>query len=59
MIASNQSSFVPKRQIVDNILIYQDVLHSMRKKKARKGIMVLKIDLEKGPNFVSILFEKH
>ena len=47
MIGPNQSSFVPGRQITDNIIIYQEVLHSMRKSKVGKGIMLIKIDLEK------------
>lgn len=47
LIGPEQSSFVPKRQITDNIIVYQEVLHSLRKKKGNKGFMVLKIDLEK------------
>ncbi|XVF74117.1 hypothetical protein PTKIN_Ptkin13bG0034500 [Pterospermum kingtungense] len=47
VIGPYQSSFVPGRQISDNILIYQKVLHSMRKKKGKVGSMILKIDLEK------------
>lgn len=46
IIGPFQSSFVPGRQITDNILIYQEILHSMRKKKGAKGYMVIKIDLE-------------
>ena len=47
MIGPNQSSFVPGRHITDNRIIYQEVLHSMRKKKGGKGTMLIKIDLEK------------
>lgn len=47
LIGQEQSSFVPGRQIVENIIVYQEVLHSMRKKKGRTGIMMFKIDLEK------------
>ena len=46
LVAPTQSCFVPGRQIVDNILIYHEVLHSMCKKVGR-GFMILKIDLEK------------
>jgi len=47
LIAPTQSSFVPERQISDNIIIVQEMLHSMRKKKGSKGYMAIKIDLEK------------
>lgn len=44
LIGPEQNSFVPGRQIVDNIVIYQEVLHSMNKAKGVKGYMALKID---------------
>ncbi|XP_031127611.1 uncharacterized protein LOC116029708 [Ipomoea triloba] len=47
LVGQEQSSFVPGRQITDNILLYQEVMHSMRTKQGSKGFMVLKIDLEK------------
>jgi len=47
LIAPTQSSFVPRRQITDNIIIVQEMLHSMRRKKGSKGFMAIKIDLEK------------
>ncbi|XP_039031943.1 uncharacterized protein LOC120166816 [Hibiscus syriacus] len=46
-ISENQTSFVPWRSITDNIIITQDVIHSLRKKKGIKGWMAIKIDLEK------------
>lgn len=46
LISKEQSSFIPGRQIIDNILAYQEVLHTMRTKQGKKGIMVLKVDLE-------------
>lgn len=42
-----QSSFVPGRQITDNIIIVQEVLHTMRRKQSGKGLMAIKIDFEK------------
>lgn len=47
LIGPEQSSFVPGKQITDNIVVYQEFLHSLRRKKGSKGLMVLKIDLEK------------
>lgn len=47
LIGPEQSSFVPGRQISDNILIYQEALHSMRSRQGNKGHMILKIDLQK------------
>ncbi|XP_074314431.1 uncharacterized protein LOC141649645 [Silene latifolia] len=47
LISETQSGFVPGRQITDNIVVFQEVIHSMRKKKGSKGIMAIKIDLEK------------
>lgn len=47
LIGPYQCSFVPGRQITDNIVIYQEILHSLRKNNSIKGYMVLKIDLEK------------
>ena len=58
-IGPNQSSFVPGRQITDNIIIYQEVLHSMRKSKVGKGIMLIKIDLEKAYDRLSWPFIRH
>ncbi|KAA3471164.1 Retrovirus-related Pol polyprotein LINE-1 [Gossypium australe] len=46
-IAQNQVSFVAERQITDNILIAQEIVHSMRTKKGKKSKMAIKLDLEK------------
>ena len=47
LIGPTQSSFVPKMQIRDNVIVVQEVLHSMNIRKNRKGIMTIKLDLEK------------
>ena len=46
LVAPNQSSFVPGH-IINNIIIYQEVLNSMRKRRIGKGTMLIKVDLEK------------
>lgn len=47
LVASNQSSFIPGRQSIDNVIIRQEIIHSLKYTQSKKGGMVLKIDLEK------------
>lgn len=47
LVSSYQCSFIPGRQSSDNIIVAQEILHSMRKKTGRQGVMALKLDLEK------------
>ncbi|KAJ0250309.1 Reverse transcriptase domain-containing protein [Hirschfeldia incana] len=47
LIGPAQSSFIPGRLSADNIVVVQEAVHSMRKKKGKKGWMLLKLDLEK------------
>lgn len=47
IIGPYQSSFFPGKHISDNILIYQEFLHSLRRRNNPKAYMVIKIDLEK------------
>lgn len=47
LISNTQASFVPGRQITDNIVIVQEVIHTMRRKQGNKGLMAIKIDFEK------------
>ena len=42
-----QTSFVPGRQITENIVIAQEVIHSMRRKIGRRGQMTIKVDLKR------------
>ncbi|KAK5775330.1 hypothetical protein PVK06_043208 [Gossypium arboreum] len=44
---ANQTSFVGGRNIMDNVIIAQEVVHSMQHKKGKKGWMAIKIDMEK------------
>lgn len=47
IITPYEASFVLGRQSVDNIVISQEVVHTLRYTRAKKGGKVLKLDLEK------------
>ena len=47
LISLMQTAFVPGRKGIDNIIIAQEIIHGLGKKKGRTGYMALKIDLEK------------
>lgn len=47
LVAPQQCSFVPGRHSSDNIVVAQEVFHSMRSKKGKKGFLAIKVDLEK------------
>ena len=47
LIGLAQTSFIPGRNITDNIAIAQEVIHSMKRKIGRVGFMIVKVDLEK------------
>ncbi|KAG7548148.1 Reverse transcriptase domain [Arabidopsis suecica] len=47
LIGPAQSSFIPGRVSMDNIVVVQEAVHSMKRKKGRKGWMLLKLNLEK------------
>lgn len=47
LILPNQASFIAGRQISNNIIITQEVLHSMHYKRGSTGWMAIKVDLEK------------
>lgn len=47
VVSDNQSSFIPGRSTVDNILVLQETIHSLKSLQGKKGYMILKLDLEK------------
>ncbi|XP_028775038.1 uncharacterized protein LOC114731914 [Neltuma alba] len=47
LVSPHQKSFVPKRNIHDNIVIAKEMVHSMNRMNGKKGFMAVKIDLEK------------
>ena len=58
LIGPHQSSFLPGRMTTDNIVITQEVIHTLMKTKSKKGGMILKIDLEKAYDKISWDFLK-
>ena len=47
LISPYQAAFIPGRHGIDNVIIAQELIHSMHKKKGKFGQIALKIDLEK------------
>lgn len=47
IISPTQCAFIPGRQAADNIIIAQELMHTMRTKTGYKGLMAVKLDLEK------------
>lgn len=47
LIGPHQTSFVSNRHITDNVLVYQEVLNSLRTKKKKGGWMIHKVDIDK------------
>lgn len=42
-----QAAFVPGRKGIDNVVIAQELLYTLDRKKGREGYMAIKVDLEK------------
>lgn len=47
LISQHQTSFIQGRHIIENTIIAQEVVHSMRFKQGKEGWMAIKVDLEK------------
>lgn len=58
LIAPMQCSFVPRRHGTNNVIIVQEVVHSMKTKKEKKESMAIKVDLEKAYYLVNWSFLK-
>ncbi|KAH9666870.1 reverse transcriptase domain-containing protein [Citrus sinensis] len=56
LIGPQQTSFVPGRHITENIVIAQEVIHTMKKNVGGKRMMAVKVDLEKAYNRLSWRF---
>jgi hypothetical protein len=46
-ISPFQSAFVPARNIQNNSILAHELMHTMKAKRGRGGLMALKIDMEK------------
>ena len=53
LVAPVQVSFIPGRQAADNILIAQELIHTIKHSKIKNGLMAVKIDLGKAYDRVS------
>lgn len=47
LIGPHQTSFVPYQYIIENIIVAQEIIHSMQMKTGRRGTWQVKVDLEK------------
>lgn len=47
IISPYQTRFIPTRSIHENIIVAQEILHSMRKMRSKNGFFVIKVDLAK------------
>lgn len=47
LVFSTQSAFVLGRRIQDNIILMNKIMHTLKRKKGRGGLIALKIDMEK------------
>lgn len=52
----NQASFIQGRQGTEYVIIYQEVLHFLKKRKETKGGMIIKLNLEKAYDRVDWAF---
>ncbi|XP_019198971.1 PREDICTED: uncharacterized protein LOC109192724 [Ipomoea nil] len=56
LIGPHQNSFLPGRSTLDNIILTQEIVHVMNKKKGHKGSMAVKVDLQKAYDSVDWAF---
>lgn len=47
LVGPFQNSFLPGCSTLDNVILTQEIMHSMNRKKGKKGFMIMEIDLQK------------
>lgn len=47
LVSPLQTAFVPNRKGIDNVIIVQELIHSISKAKGKEGYRAIKIDFEK------------
>ena len=47
LVSPNLTAFVPRRKGLHNVVVAQELIHSLDKKKGRVGFMAIKVDLVK------------
>ncbi|KAK4264615.1 hypothetical protein QN277_025768 [Acacia crassicarpa] len=58
LVSPFQSIFIKGRCIQDNIIVGQEILHIMGKNRNKRGLMAIKIDLEKAYDQINWMFLK-
>ena len=47
LVSPSQTAFVLGRRGIDNVIITQELVYTIERKKGKEGFMIIKIDLEK------------
>lgn len=47
LMTKNQSSFIPERLTSDNIIVAEEIIHTLSRRKGVKGDFIVNVDLEK------------
>lgn len=58
IISPNQGAFVWRRWIAENLIITQELSHNVSRHKVKKGLMLIKMDMQKTYNQLEWRFIK-
>lgn len=58
LVGPSQTSFILGRKSLDNVILCQELVHTLRFTKARQGGMIIKVDLEKAYDMMKWEFVK-